>query len=457
MNKVDTSLTGALVRLAAVLCLCNASSFAQSCVPAGTSVAAVTNRIIESIEKLQSPDASSAQVIEGMKSSLKSLTDGTVCFQAKAQQGHDQCIGQVGRFTLTLANFETAEKQLSKRLAEWDVDLERAVAGERVNEAALRKIQTDMENTRRALENRRREMKKYDWMKWVCPPCKLIAEAITNDEANIRRLESDMRALQVQGQPLQASREQLVKAKQDAIAALASIKATTSQVEKIRGGIHQELGDLKATTAFLTEANVFWRQVGQILTIQAGPQLASAARDSRRKLDATTGPVSFSAGAKAPAATLKETLLRFAKATDDGSNFLLKADAAFCAVGSHDSIYGPTMVSSTPARIVDKTVYITAYGLENRSDKKSVCTFTPGDVSRPIYTAQPTTVEPRRALKVDDKVGLARSYYRPIKPDSSLTPSAAEIAAYPGWKQPDGFSLSCNPQTVYAYVIYQDR
>jgi hypothetical protein len=342
-----------MCRTLLALCFCSAAAFAQSCVPAGMRIGELTNRLVDSIGELQSADpAKSETLIQGMKSSLTGLQGVTSCFAARAQTGHDVCLAQVGQTTLELGRIEEVEKQLGGQLNTLEVDLVRASKDQSTKEEAFRKVQADIENTRRSLESRRSDLRDYDWVKYICPPCKLIADAITNDENTIRRLEADMRMLQAQGGSLNLSKEMVEKDIRDITALRASLRATMDRIVQLRERTHNELGEMKGTTAFLTQANIFWRGVGQILTIRAGPELQKAAKESQRSLGETTGSVSFARPGTRPqvaANSLRETLARFAKATDDGSNFLLNSDTNYCTVVPRSAEHLPLSKRNTTA------------------------------------------------------------------------------------------------------------
>ena len=382
---MDTSRRAALKRLAWCVFFSASLASAQSCVPQGTSMTTLAKRVIDSVDKLQSADArSSAALIGQMKIDLEAIEKMTGCFEKKANEIHTQCLARSGEAFQMLAQAERDENQLAEILQTIQVDVTARSTEEALLKQRLGKLQEEVAANQNRIQSRRNDLAKYDWIKWVCYPCKALAEAITRDEGAIRNLQASIRDLEQEKQTL-PSAGAIEKVRRSTELARNDLNANKLALKNAQDSINRDITAVKTTIVFLQETSLFWGKLGQLVTYGGTPELNAKARETRRWLDGPAPPASFDDRTATPAtAMLGEELLRFASSTDDRGSRLMTADSSSCLISSaaevaraRNALTGVLPVSTvlTSRGKTGGTVELASIVLKNSQPENVQCDF----------------------------------------------------------------------------------
>jgi hypothetical protein len=355
---------------------------AQTCATSGSDMAGTTSRMVAALDRMASVSPQDAmRLVDQTRADLGKLQQSTACFVGQAKTQQDTCMQRMSTVFNLLAGAETQEKQLNTLINSLSVELEAAQKAEAVRQEAIRNFEAQIKSASDALESRRKELASYDWVKYICYPCKALVEAIRNDESRIESLRATIRDLQQRKDATEA-RATLSVASREAKAALSEAQARSKQLAEIQSGLDRNITGLKSTVAFLVEAEAFWSQVNTTFSNKNAADVKRLAMETARWLDTDTTPSATGPQART-AGRLRESLMQFSRETDQGLNLLQKGDASSCSIGSEGNkaamfdvmrgILGPQKFQSGSGR--GGTVELTALVMENKTTREAVCNF----------------------------------------------------------------------------------
>jgi hypothetical protein len=354
---------------------------AQTCATSGSDLTGTTTRMVAALDRMSQVSPQDAmRLVDQTRADLGKLQQATACFVSQAKTQQESCMQRMGTVFNLLAGAEAQEKQLDSLMNLLSVELAAAQTAEKLREEALRNLEAQIKTASDALESRRRELASYDWVKYICYPCKALVELIRNDEAKIQNLRNTIRDLQ-QRKDATESRATLTVASREAKAALTDAQARSKQLAEIQTGLDRNITGLKSTVAFLIEAESFWGQVNLTFSNRNAADVKRLATETARWLDTDTTPSATGAPAKT-AGRLRDSLLQFSRDTDQGMNLLQKADSSSCSIGSEGNltpmrevmrgILGPMRFQLASSK---GSAELTALVMENKTDREAVCNF----------------------------------------------------------------------------------
>jgi hypothetical protein len=302
-------------------------------------------RLLASAEKLRAGDQAGAkQVLQGMQGPVDELTTAASFFREQANRESVRCVDHIKTLENRVAEIYQEEQQVKGRIDDLDAQLVKITEQKKLTEDEIAKLKASVLVTQQKLQERERKLEELRKWWWV-PFYNLylgIRTLVDDDIGNYNSLKNTLNDASIQmshhQQEFQAARsmrEALSKERE-------TMRKTHAGLQEMRRGAEAELGNLKKSAVFLTDAGIFWQRVNRLLQINVSDSVKLALEIQNIESEMTkenTAPL-FDDWKQRPVMELYESLAAFADTIDRGKNFLQAEGTDFCG-GPPRPVNGP--------------------------------------------------------------------------------------------------------------------
>ena len=268
--------------------------------------------------------------LRSMRASLENLAGLADRFRELANREHTRCMDRITDLEKRTTGLFEQQERLFAEIKDLDGQIAGAAASANVASAQITELNTKIQNTVAALDQRQQKLKELESWWWV-PGYGQYLGTRTLIDGDIGTYESLAGTLRDAGERLRDSRAAAAAANALRANLEPSRNATLAAVndlKRMRTDTEGELGELKHSAVVLTDASVLWAKARTLLTITAADQLDSL-ESIQQLLEKPSNAPEFDDPSREYAGDLQATLVRFAQSVDNGSNFLLQS-ASFC-------------------------------------------------------------------------------------------------------------------------------
>jgi hypothetical protein len=308
------------------------------------------NRLLASAEKLRAGDPAGAkQELQGMAGPVGELTTAASFFREQANRESDRCVGHIKVLENRVAEIYQEELQVKGRIDDLDAQLVKITEQKKLTEDEITKLKASVQITEQKMQERERKLEELRKWWWV-PGYGLylgIRTLVDDDIGNYNSLKNTlddasikMSRHQQEFQAAHAMKEALGKERE-------TMRKTHAGLQEMRVGAEAELGNLKKSAVFLTDAGIFWQRVSRLLKIDVSQSVTLALEIQNLESDMTkenTAP-RFDDLKQRPVMELYDSLAAFADTIDQGKNFLEAPVTDYCG-GEPRKVDGPNISSA---------------------------------------------------------------------------------------------------------------
>jgi hypothetical protein len=312
----------------------------------GTTRAAI-ERIIQANDQIISGNAVEAQnLLRGMAEPLKTLEALAQKFREVANREHDRCMLRIGELEKKTSDLYQQEIALNNQIVEVEAGLAAAATRRDLAEVEIKKLTASIGATQQKMREREANLRELAKWWWVPGYGQYLAirTLVNNDIGQYQRAVQDLGDQQRQIQQHIAS----TNAAQALIAELNNQKRNAAELNiklnGMRSSAQSELGELKASAVFLTDADVFWAKAETLVQVDAEGfigtmQILQDVLESEVKAPSFTDPDPSHEVVR----DFRQKLVEFAESVDGNNNFLLQDATAYCG--------GPPRVADASAAV----------------------------------------------------------------------------------------------------------
>ena len=281
--------------------------------------------------------------LAGISSDIGDLVQKSTAFREVANQELGRCGSRVQDLDVRIGEIRAEQLRVTTEIAGLEETLAAASERQRLSAEHIADINQRIAAAQAALAEKARRLEEVKKWWWV-PGYGLylgIRTLADHDIEEVNSLSNTLQDERVRLNQAGASLQDDGRLK----AQLSEQIRTDAEASRQLVGMHDQatkrMGELRAMALFLTEAEAFWLRAGTTLSVTAG----GAAGDLQlltsllgKELTLTEFDEEFQPGKT----TMREALLGFAAAVDDGSSFLLDASTDYCG-GPPRPVEAPVM------------------------------------------------------------------------------------------------------------------
>jgi cell division septum initiation protein DivIVA len=324
------------------------------------------NRLLESANDLRTGHPTEArEVLKGMEGPVGELTTAAAFFREQADRESDRCVDHIKGLENRVAEIFQEEQAVKGRIDDLDAQLAGITEKKALTENEIARLKPEVERTKSLLAERDRKLEELRKWWWVpgygaylairtlvdgdIQAAMSLRNTLTDKSIQMAHHQREFEAASGMKEALSREREAMAK--------------THAGLQEMRGGAEAELGNLKKSAVFLTDAGIFWKRVSRLLKIDVSQsvKLAQEVQDLESEMtkentaprfdysgcqDASTGepgcPPSLQ---QQPIMDLYESLAAFADTIDQGKNFLEASVTDYCG-GEPRKAGGPNVSSA---------------------------------------------------------------------------------------------------------------
>jgi hypothetical protein len=292
------------------------------------------DRLLASAEKLRAGDPKGAkQVLQGMEGPLAELTAAADFFRERANQEYARCVENIGALDTRIAEIYQQELEVKVKIGDLDAQLENILTKKTLTETEITRLRNSVQITEQKIQERDRKLEELRKWWWV-PGYGLylsIRTLVDDDIGNYNSLKNTLDDASIRmsrhQQELQAAntvREALRRESE-------FMRKTHLGLQEMRSRAEAELGNLKKSAVFLTDAGIFWKRVIRLLRIDVSQsvELAKEIMNLESLMTRENSAPQFDDLQKRPIVELYESLVSFADTIDQGNNFLMAEGTDF--------------------------------------------------------------------------------------------------------------------------------
>ena len=277
-------------------------------------------------------DFSGAQTaLDGIGSDIDGLVQNAAAFREVANQELGRCGSRVQDLDRRIGEIRTEQDRVNTEIAGLEETLAAASERQRLSAEHITEINQRIAAAQAALAEKARRLDELQRWWWV-PGYGLYLSIRTLADHDIEEVNSLSNSLNDEGVRLNQAGASLRDDGQLKAQLVEQIRADTAaslQLVAMHDQATTHMRELRAMALFLTEAEAFWLKAASVLGVTA----RGAAGDLQlltsllgKDLTLTEFDEEFQPGKT----TMREALLGFAAAVDDGSSFLLDASTDYC-------------------------------------------------------------------------------------------------------------------------------
>jgi len=293
------------------------------------------DRLLSSANDLRNGNTAGAQQkLQGMEASAAELTKAADFFREQANRENNRCVSNIGKLEDEIAKIFEKEKEAERRIASLQAELKGITERKNYSAAQIEQVKRDVELALAAMKEREAKLEELRKWWWV-PFYNLylgIRTLVDDDIGNYNSLRNT----------LQDKATEMAKHQGDWQAASQMMSALTREHQeiqrthagllKMRNEAEADLGNLKKSAIFLTDAGIFWGRVTNLLKIRVTRPVDLLSHMTALDMlmsKKNEAPLFHNLQAK-PFNDLYDSLAAFADTIDQGNNFLMAEGSDYC-------------------------------------------------------------------------------------------------------------------------------
>lgn len=308
------------------------------------------NRLLESANDLRTGRSGDAKkVLEGMQGSVDDLTTMTAFFREQADRESDRCINHIKTLENRVAEIYQQEQAAKSAIDDLDAKLTGITERKQLTQNEIVGLRASVAITQQKLQERERKLEELRKWWWV-PFYNIYLGVRTLVDDDIGQYTSLKNTLQDKSQQMAHHQREFEAASAIKLALSRerdTMVRTHAGLQEMRLGAEGELGGLKKSAVFLTNAGVFWQRVRRLLKTDLSQSVDLAKEIEELESEMTkenTAPL-FDDLRQRPLMELYDSLAAFADTIDQGKNFLEAEGTDFCG-GPPRPANGPNVASA---------------------------------------------------------------------------------------------------------------
>ncbi len=307
------------------------------------------DRLLAASEKAQEGDLAAAKpLLKGMQDEIDSLSRATAFFREQANREFDRCTVQVQDLDNRVVDLENQEREFKAKIDKLNASVAGLQENTRLTQAQINSLNQSLDETQAQLAERRRklaELEKWWWVPFYNTYLG-IRTLVDNDIGNYNSLTNTFRDAHIQLAQTQRELQSANALKAGLNKEIGDLSRTQAGLKELTENARTDLGYMKETALFLSEATAFWGRLDFLLTqnVTGSVTAATDIANLRATLTKENSPPLFNNQRERPLVELYESLIAFADTLDQGNNFLLAEGSQFCG-GPPRSRTGPNVSS----------------------------------------------------------------------------------------------------------------
>ena len=324
----------------------------------GTLTRSSLQYLLDAAERLRTESPATArQALAGMGGAVDQLTKMAIRFRERSNSEYERCSVQKTELENRMASLDNDHKRLDAQMIELEGRLEEFESLRRSSQAAAEDARRSIEALQAAIAERQRRLEELRSYWWV-PGYNVylgIRTAVDDDVGTYMRLRSSLADAWLRLSGSQSGADAARKTRAALELERQEMARTRSQLEALEVATQASLGRLKDMAIFLTEAELFWKGIEDLLRIDVSQSVSIAQRIAtlRDLANKRTSVPHVTAMDEQPLAALSDSLLRFADAIDSGRSFLLLDRTDACGGPSRRASADPVSVACNIERFTE--------------------------------------------------------------------------------------------------------
>jgi len=290
------------------------------------------DRIDKAAALIKSGDAAQAkELIDQAKESLGILLERTQQLQSIANQEHDRCVQNQGEIEKRVNDLYTRQQQESDKLKGLQGELAEASKSAELSQNEITRLHNDLNATQKNIRETQEKLQELSKWWWVPGYGQYLSvrTLVNNDIAREQRLIRNLNEQREQLRKNQVNLRGTRKLMDELLSNQRQTEQLLQDLQKMESENQSKLEQFKLSSVFLTDAEVFWGEVGNSLDVN-GSNFIDTMEILQKRLAERGQGTRFPVQRLQSADSFREALLGFADSVDKNTSFLLNPEIAYC-------------------------------------------------------------------------------------------------------------------------------